>query len=69
MMGSRFSMRSFISALKRPKTNRLERIDLSHNEIGDDDLTDLINALTVMPVLKILSELSLGYNRIENEGC
>jgi len=68
-MGSCFSMRSFISALKQPKMNRLERIDLSHNDIGDEGLTDLIDALTVMPGLNILSELSLGFNCIENEGC
>ena len=68
-IGGCFSMISFISALERPKANRLERIDLSGNEIGDEVLPDLINALTVMPGLNILSELSLGFNRIKNEGC
>ena len=59
---------SLISALS--KTNRLERINLFHNEIGDEKMADIISTLNTTPGLHYaLLDLCLGGNGIGLKSC
>lgn len=59
---------SVISALSQCGTNRLERLCLHGNSIGDEGAADLINALTSMPGLHTLVDLELGCNGVGRQG-
>ena len=60
---------NLISAISRPKTNRLARIDLCEGAIGDTKVADLINALNSMSGLSNLLDLWLEGNEIGKNGC
>lgn len=62
-------IQSFISALQRSKTNRLEKIDIPSDDIRNHELTILINALNVKPGLNNLLELHLCGKTFECEIC
>lgn len=51
------------------KINRLERINLTNNDIQDECMTDIINALIGMRGLRNLLDLCLGENGIQTGGC
>ena len=60
---------SLVSALLQPRTNRLERIDISNNYIYDKEAVTLVNAFNEMPGMCYLLELCLARNKIGRLGC
>ena len=60
---------SLIPALLQYKTIRLEQINFSYNDLGDECAADLINALTAMHGLCHLLDLYLSCNEIGRRGC